>query len=252
MRNTVLAAVFAACAAAACGADAAKDAADKQAARHERIMAITGGRLAKPGTQRGEVAVVDCQKSADRAWIEESVAYFSKCSRFNVTLSQGGFDVMKPQVKGSLSLFVVDDAVLPTMLAAPDDRWALINVAKLRSDKPPFFKARVQKELSRAFAILCGAFATTFPQALPGAVAKVEDLDAFVDPSLPMDVLSRLPAYAKAFGVTPAVITTYRNACQQGWAPAPTNEYQKAIWDKIHAMPTEPMKIKPETKKVTD
>lgn len=249
MRNTVLAAVFAACAAAACGADAAKDAADKQAARHERIMAITGGRLVKPGTQRGEVAVVDCQKSADRAWIEESVAYFEKCSRFNVTLSQGEFDVMKPQVRGSLSLFVVDDAGLPTMLAAPDDRWALVNVAKLRSDKQPFFKARVQKELSRAFAILCGAFATTFPQALPGAVAKVEDLDAFVDPSLPMDVLSRLPAYAKAFGVTPAVITTYRNACQQGWAPAPTNEYQKAIWDKVHATPVKPMKIEFDPKK---
>ena len=249
MRNTVLAAVFAACAAATCGADEVKDAADKPSAGRERIMAITGGRLAKPGTQRGEVAVVDCQKSADRAWLEESIAYFSKCSRFNVTLSQGEFDVMKPQVKGSLSLFVVDDARLPSVLAAPDDRWALVNVAKLRSDKQPFFKARVQKELSRAFAILCGAFATTFPQALPGAVAKVEDLDAFVDPSLPMDVLSRLPAYAKAFGVTPAVITTYRNACLQGWAPPPTNDYQKAIWDKVHAVPAKPMKIEFDPKK---
>ena len=249
MRNTVLAAVFAACAAATCGADEVKDAADKPSAGRERIMAITGGRLAKPGTQRGEVAVVDCQKSADRAWLEESIAYFSKCSRFNVTLSQGEFDVMKPQVKGSLSLFVVDDARLPSVLAAPDDRWALVNVAKLRSDKQPFFKARVQKELSRAFAILCGAFATTFPQALPGAVAKVEDLDAFVDPSLPMDVLSRFPGYTKAFGVTPAVITTYRNACLQGWAPPPTNDYQKAIWDKVHAVPAKPMKIEFDPKK---
>ena len=252
MRNTLLAAAIAACAAATCGADEIKDAADKPSAGRERIMAITGGRLAKPGTQRGEVAVVDCQKSADRAWIEESVAYFTKCSRFKVTLSQGEFDVMKPQVKGSLSLFVVDDAGLPTMLAAPDDRWALVNVAKLKSDKQPFFKARVRKELSRAFAMLCGAFCSTFKQTLPGAVAKVEDLDAFVDPSLPMDVLARLPSYTKAFGVTPAVITTYRNACQQGWAPAPTNECQKAIWDKVHAMPTEPIKIKPETKKASD
>ena len=249
MRNTLLAAVFAACTAAICGADEVKDAADKPSTGRERIMAITGGRLAKPGTQRGEVAIVDCQKSADRVWIEESVAYFAKYSRFNVTLSQGEFDVMKPQVKGSLSLFVVDDTRLPSMLAAPDDRWALVNVAKLKSDKQPFFKARVQKELSRAFAMLCGAFCSTFKQTLPGAVAKVEDLDAFVDPSLPMDVLARLPAYAKAFGVTPAVITTYRNACQQGWAPAPTNEYQKAIWDKVHATPVKPMKIEFDPKK---
>ena len=34
--------------------------------------------------------------------------------------------------------------------------------------------------------------------------------------------------------------------------PAPTNDVQKAIWDEIHAMPTEPIKIKPETKKVSD
>ena len=250
MRNTILAAVFAACAAASCfGADVGKDDADKPSAGRERIMAITGGHLVKPGTQRGEVAVVDCQKSADRAWLDESVAYFEKCSRFKVTLPQGEFDIMKPQVRGALSLFVVDDAALPAMLAAPDDRWALVNVARLRSDKQPFFKARVQKELSRAFAILCGAFATTFPQALPGAVAKVEDLDAFVDQSLPMDVLARFPAYAKAFGVTPAVITTYRNACQQGWAPPPTNDVQKAIWDKVHATPVKPMKIEFDPKK---
>ena len=43
--------------------------------------------------------------------------------------------------------------------------------------------------------------------------------------------------------------TVYRKACEEGWAPQPTNDVQKAIWDKVHAMPTEPLKIKPETKK---
>ena len=50
----------------------------------------------------------------------------------------------------------------------------------------------------------------------------------------------------------PVMMVTYGRAVREGWAPAPTNEYQKAIWDKIHAMPTEPIKIKPETKKVAD
>ena len=35
----------------------------------------------------------------------------------------------------------------------------------------------------------------------------------------------------------------YRKACMDGWAPAPTNEYQKAIWDQVHAIPTKPIKI---------
>ena len=47
----------------------------------------------------------------------------------------------------------------------------------------------------------------------------------------------------------PGKRSVYRKACEEGWAPAPTNDVQKAIWDKVHAMPTEPIKIKPETKK---
>ena len=32
-------------------------------------------------------------------------------------------------------------------------------------------------------------------------------------------------------GVLQDKMTSYRKACQEGWAPAPTNEYQKAVWE---------------------
>ena len=32
-------------------------------------------------------------------------------------------------------------------------------------------------------------------------------------------------------------------------APAPTNEFQKAVWDKVHAIPQNPMKIEFDPKK---
>ena len=51
---------------------------------------------------------------------------------------------------------------------------------------------------------------------------------------------ARLPE----LGVTPWKETTYKRACEEGWAPAPTNEYQKAVWDKVHAIPDQPLKIK--------
>lgn len=57
---------------------------------------------------------------------------------------------------------------------------------------------------------------------------------------------------AKAYGINTIAIATYRTACQQGWAPAPTNDVQKAIWDEVHTLPSEPIKIKPESKKVTE
>jgi hypothetical protein len=53
--------------------------------------------------------------------------------------------------------------------------------------------------------------------------------------------------YLKSLGVTPAEMTTYRKACREGWAPAPTNDIQKAIWEQVKADkergPTNPLKI---------
>jgi hypothetical protein len=34
-------------------------------------------------------------------------------------------------------------------------------------------------------------------------------------------------------GIKPARMTTYRKACEEGWAPMPTNSVQKAIWDEV-------------------
>ena len=41
----------------------------------------------------------------------------------------------------------------------------------------------------------------------------------------------------------PQEVTTYKKACQEGWAPNPTNEWQQAIWDETRQLPTKPIKI---------
>ena len=102
----------------------------------------------------------------------------------------------------------------------------------------------------RAFAAVSGGLGSQYPGNMMG-IAKIEDLD-LVEPFLPMDKLQAIVKHLESRGVTPTIIAHYRQACQQGWAPAPTNEYQKAIWDKVHQLPTAPIKIKPETKKVSE
>ena len=42
---------------------------------------------------------------------------------------------------------------------------------------------------------------------------------------------------------------TYKDACEAGWASKPTNIWQKAIWDKVHTTPKNPMKIEFDPKK---
>ena len=51
-------------------------------------------------------------------------------------------------------------------------------------------------------------------------------------------------SYFTRMGVSPTRKGTYEAAVKQGWAPAPTNDIQKAIWDKVHQLPTKPIQIK--------
>ena len=63
------------------------------------------------------------------------------------------------------------------------------------------------------------------------------------------DMIDSIRINMKARGMTPTRIASYKKACQEGWAPAPTNDVQKAIWEKVHAVPATPMKIEFDPKK---
>ena len=210
----------------------------------EKRLKATGGWVIKPGTQKGELAYVNCQSSAKKEWILESMTSFFKMTRLNLKLKDGKFDIKSPAVQGNLSIFIVEDADLPMSLIAPEARWALVNVARLKSEKEPFFKARVKKELSRVGAMLCGGYKSSYPGNLTEPVLKAEDLDVRTTDALPVDVLGRFPSYLETYGLAPGMMLTYRNACEEGWAAAPTNDYQKAIWEEINAIPDKPITIK--------
>ena len=218
-----------------------------QESPRERMLRETGGFVIKPGTQKGEVFYVNCQHVAEVEWIKESMAYISEITKFKTSYSEGVFDVTKPEIHGSITIFIIDDDKLPSLLCAPEIPWVAVNIAKLKIDKRQFFAARVKKELSRAFAVAAGAVNSQYKGTLMQPVTKVADLDHHVDYRLPADVVARCIPYSREFGLVGELKTTYLCACKEGWAAQPTNEYQKAIWDKVHEIPTEPITIKPES-----
>ena len=233
-----------------------KDMTPEQRAAHkarvqERVYRHTGGFLRKPGEQRGRVVYVNAQKKAPAKWLEVSAGFFADSVKIAVDVEPGEFNLSKPAVRGELTLFVVDDPALPVLLAAPENRWAVVNVATLggKDVAEPFFRARVEKELTRGFCLLCGAMNSNYPMAVVGPVVRASDLDKFVDAGLPVDVVARFAPYLKPFGVTPYRTMTYKRACVEGWAPAPTNDVQKAIFEQVKADkergPTNPLKISP-------
>ena len=218
------------------------DRAKLQAALYKR----NGGHLKLPGSQKGRIVYVNAQTKAPTDWLKQNADVFAQHAKIQIDIEDGEFSFPSPKIHGQASLYVIDDPNMPPLLSAPESRWAMVNVAQLATgagEKPQFFAARVQKELTRGFCLLAGTQTSNYPNSLLGCVTKPADLDLFEDCRLPVDILGRFAPYLEGYGVKPYILSTYKKACQEGWAPAPTNDVQQAIWDKVHAIPENPMKI---------
>ena len=211
---------------------------------------LDGGMVKRPNTQRGRIVFVNCQSRIDQSVIEHGAAALEDELCFQIDVERGCFTLKSPRLPAPATLFVVDDNGLPTLLSAPENGWAVVNVAPLATSDESVFRSRVRKEISRGFALLCGAFMSQYANPLVGCVTNAEQLDAIDKDELPFDSLMRIPIYLKGYGLAPYDPTSYLDACQQGFAPVPTNAVQRAIWEKVHEMPPAPIKIKPDTTKV--
>lgn len=219
------------------------------------IYEKTGGKVRDTRAMKGAVWFVNAQTRADAKWIREAAATQEERYRLDMRFADGTFDVRKPEKRGEITIFVVDDATLPMSLCASEAGWAVVNVAPLaegRGEKPAFFEARFKKELSRVFGMATGACGSTYNGNIMDPIVTAEALDNYPTHNLPFDVIGRAGKYLQAHGIAPYAVVPYVKACHEGWAAAPTNDVQKAVWEKVHQLPTEPIKIKPETKKVAD
>ena len=154
----------------------------------------------------------------------------------------------------ALAVVVVDDLTSPGFLVAPEDRWAIVNVAKLAEDNPSLdvLKVRTTKECWRAMGYLLGASDSIRQPCLMRPIHSLTDLDSEAIAVVTPEPFNKMALNATKLNISRQKMVTYKQACEEGWAPAPTNDIQKAIWDKVHKLPTEPIKIEPETKKVKE
>ena len=149
----------------------------------------------------------------------------------------------------SAAVFVMSDPALPVLLAAPEEHWALVNVAAMAEGLPSgilgeaMMKTRFRSELWRGFALACGGQSSMSSVSVFNA-ADMASLDTTDASAISYDVVQRAGNYLRnALRVTPPRIVTYRIACQEGWAPAPTNDVQRTIWNQVHAIPDKPITI---------
>ncbi len=134
-------------------------------------------------------------------------------------------------------LVIIDEAGQPPLVVAPEARWAIMNIAALctKDMKADTLADRTKKQLWRAYGYLMGAAISSTDQCVMRPVFKPEDLDGLKFPTLGLEPIVKIQQQAAAFGITPERMTTYRKACEEGWAPMPTNANQRVVWEEVKA-----------------
>ena len=227
--------------------------AEYQAKAKARALVRLGGIVRDMSVQTGKMIVVNAQDAVPDSDFEKPITALAKFLRVKIDMVKGPTPSLPFDSKTFLAgqnanaaVFVVASDTLPAFFVVPEDRWAVVNVSKLGSDN---LSVRAQKEVLRGFAFICGGAATSFRQTLVSPITSPADLDQVLDAQLPIDSLNAIAKYLPGIGMTPYREASYRQACRDGWAPPPTNDVQKAIWEKIRADkergPTNPITIPP-------
>ena len=231
--------------------------AEEKAARtqeqRERILKATGGMLESKDSFKGLALVYNAQNVIAESNIVRVTTHIASQTLFNFKMKNGSLEgvngdwkSLKEREGAAMIVVVLNDPKLPSLLLAPDEHWGVVNVARqdegLQGEeaKARFVPGRVTRQILRAFALLGGAGKKGNQS--PSTIQKLNDIDHARE-SLPVETFQQLCNVLVGQGMTKRTFTSYHRACQEGWAPQPTNDAQKAIWEKVHSIPNKPMKI---------
>lgn len=140
--------------------------------------------------------------------------------------------------KAVMLIAIVEDGnACPALVIYPEDRVALVNVDALSAGGATLEEVEVRliKEIWRAIGFVGGAGYAGHDKSVMQPVTSAIELDINQFQVMqPMEIQQMRKFFSK-YGVKQGFRTTYKKACQEGWAPAPTNDYQKAVWDNVKA-----------------
>ena len=227
-------------------------------ARDERVLKKTGG-FVEAEAKGVSVLVLDTRLKPGGAALQfEDV--FSSLSKTNVKVERKPLEPgesaldkaasMLGSEKAAYAIAIIEDDARRGLAVYPEDRLAVVNAARYRGgDDPLRPEVRVHKEIWRALGFMAGIGYAPFENDVMQPVFSIGELDAQQYQVMQPMNFQKMYATLKNFGVTRARRVPYRLACKEGWAPAPTNEYQKAIWDEFHQLPTKPVTIEYDPKR---
>lgn len=139
--------------------------------------------------------------------------------------------------KGVAAVIAISDVCTnaPSMAVFPEDQVVVINATKLAVGADnALFEERLTKQIWRGVAFALGGYASEHPCALK-VVSSLTDLDKECLNMTCPPVNFKVMATARKLNVAPIAPLPYGLAVKRGQAPAPTNDIQRAVWDKVKA-----------------
>ena len=211
--------------------------------KQKEFLDYTGGFIQHRNGFQGRIAIVDAQGECPAKQLQALAKDLVSITEYNAQYVKGSAALAKlppleigraalKEADAKLAVVVVSQDNLPPSLIAIEDHWAVVNVKALKAGLPAgklgevMFAARCRKEAMRAYSVICGGSGSQYQGTIVNAIDP-QDLDK-LDETIPLDTILAYQKYLKRLGVTRSQLVTYRQAYVQGWAPAPTNDHQRA------------------------
>jgi predicted Zn-dependent protease len=209
------------------------------------MLVRTGGYLEVPSSrvEGKRICIINAQKDLEEGVVRDAKREVEKILRHRIDIITDE-KAAKPMERVAVALkhseiaavlLICSNEEYPMMLVAPDDRWAILNVCNMKNEKTDkgLFEKRVNKQIWRSLGFLLGASVGIGDKCLMSPVSSVADLDQLEASAISPMPMQKMIRYAEHLGVMQTKLTTYRKACEEGWAPIPTNSFQKAIWEEV-------------------
>lgn len=221
-------------------------------ARDERVLKKTGGFLMQK-EQGPQTLLVDA-RAKPTLTMDEVARVYQLATHLGVQVAKearGTTDSLAfarkliEERKPLMVIAVVDGGKeMPILSVYPEERIGLVNADRLKGGNDPSApEMRVSKEAWRAIGFVGGIGFSAADNDIMQPFYTIEELDASRYPFIQPMNMAKMQSMWKRFGVKKERRIPYRVACREGWAPAPTNEFQKAVWEQVHAIPDKPMTI---------
>ena len=203
--------------------------------QREAMLLRTGGMIETPESGPWIAAVLEKGAVPDEM-AEAEIAYLRKTVKVPVRVIEAeegaAADAAKAELASgaAIALSVVSAPGEPSLSIYPSEQRGTLNFAALATDDASLLAERFHKEFLRCVAYTLGA-GNSAGRCLLKPIRDMAGLDSIDMKGLGPEGLMAVMSATRERGMKMMRKVPYRRAVEEGWAPPPTNDLQRAVWD---------------------